>query len=287
MTREGFPIGPLFVHWYGVIIMLGAVGAAYLAERLLKRKNMDPEMIWDSLPWILVAGILGARIWHILTPPDSMVAVGLDTMWYLRNPLEMLKIWNGGLGIPGAVIGGVVAMWIYTRRHKVKFGVFADVIAPGLAMAQAVGRWGNFLNQELYGAPSDLPWAIYIDPLHRISGYADVAYYHPLFLYESIWNLLNMALLLWLGKKFAEKLLSGDIFLVYLIVYPIGRFLLEYLRLDASSVGLINANQTLMGVVAVVSAGFLIWRHTRKPVEPVVEAIETQEETTENSMDMA
>jgi phosphatidylglycerol:prolipoprotein diacylglycerol transferase len=130
-----------------------------------------------------------------------------------------------------------------------------------LALGQAIGRWGNFFNQELYGAPTDLPWKIYIDPLHRLSGFETIEYYHPLFLYESLWNLANVFLLVWLSRRYEDRLKSGDVFLVYLIVYPVGRFLLDFLRLDAAMVGGLNANQTAMAVVAVLSGAALIWRH--------------------------
>mgnify|MGYP002412755321 FL=1 len=130
-----------------------------------------------------------------------------------------------------------------------------------MALAQAIGRWGNFVNQELYGAPTNLPWAIYIDPAHRLPGFENQAYYHPTFLYESLWNLANMGLLLWLGRKYSDRLRPGDIFLTYLIVYPIGRFFLEFLRLDSSQVAGINANQTLMAVIAVLASIALYLRH--------------------------
>jgi phosphatidylglycerol:prolipoprotein diacylglycerol transferase len=257
----GFKIGPLVVHYYGVIIMLGALAAAWLADRLSKKRGMKEDVVWDAMPWLLIAGIIGARIWHILTPPASMVAMGLTTKYYLTHPLDMLTIWNGGLGIPGAVMGGVLALFFYARKHKVDFADFVDVIAPGLVLAQAIGRWGNFINQELYGAPSSLPWAITIDPVYRLPAYANVARYHPLFLYESLLNLLNMGILLWVGERYKQHLKKGDIFLMYLVLYPVVRFCLEFLRLDPSNVGGLNANQTVMAVIAVVSATALVYRH--------------------------
>lgn len=259
---EGFYIGKLFIHFYGVIIMFGAILAAWLATVEAKRRGHNPDIVWDMMPWLLIAGIIGARIWHILTPPASMVEMGITTQYYLTHPLDAINIRAGGLGIPGAVIGGALALWLYTRKKKLSFSSWVDIIAPGLALAQAVGRWGNFINQELYGAPTNLPWAIFIEPSRRLAEYMDVAYYHPMFLYESLWNLMNMAVLLILGRKLKEKLFRGDIFLIYLVIYPIGRFLLEFIRLDPSNVGGFNVNQTIMAIIAVLSLIILILKRT-------------------------
>jgi len=269
---SGFQLGPLYVHFYGIILMLGALAAAWLAEREARRRGENGELVWDGLIWVLIGGIIGARIWHILTPPPSMVAQGITTYFYLTHPLDALAIWNGGLGIPGAVIGGFLALFWFSRRHHLNFALWADIATPALALGQAIGRWGNFVNQELYGAPTNLPWAIYIDPQHRLPGYQDVAYYHPTFLYESLWNLLNMGLLLWLARRYPKRLKNGDLFLIYLIVYPIGRFFLEFLRLDSSQVAGINANQTLMLIVFLLSSAALIWRHRGRPALSVDES---------------
>ncbi len=259
IDRYAIHIGPLSIHFYGIIIMVGVVLATLLAARLAKRDGEDPERVWDMLPIVLITGIIGARIWHILTPPPSM---GITASYYLTHPLEALAIWKGGLGILGAVIGGAIGAWLYMRRHDMSFARWADFLAPALALAQAIGRWGNFVNQELYGAPSNLPWAIYIDPAHRYPGFEQIERYHPTFLYESILNLLNMALLLWLGVRFRDRLKRGDIFLTYLIVYPMIRFFMEFLRLDSPAVGGININQYAMLLIALLSAGFLVARHT-------------------------
>lgn len=255
---DGFPLGPLYVRFYGIILMLGALAGAWLATREAKRRGHNPEIVWDLLTYLLIGGIIGARLWHILTPPPSS---GVTAGWYLTHPLDALAIWKGGLGIPGAVIGGVIVLYFYARRNNLDFLEWTDIAAPSLALGQAIGRWGNFFNQELYGAPTNLPWRIFIDPDHRLAGYLDTEYYHPLFLYESIWNLANMFLLLWISRRFADRLKAGDIFLAYLIVYPVGRFLLDFLRLDASLVSGININQTVMAVVAVLAAVALYWRH--------------------------
>lgn len=263
---EGLALGPLFIRFYGIILMLGALAGAWLATREAKRRGYEPEIVWDLLTYLLIGGIIGARLWHILTPPPSS---GITAGWYLTHPLDALAIWKGGLGIPGAVIGGVIVLYFYARRHNLNFLEWTDIAAPSLALGQAIGRWGNFFNQELYGNPTNLPWAIHItNPLARVAPYNDLAKYpldvtrfHPLFLYESLWNLANMFFLIWLGRRFADRLRPGDIFLVYLVTYPVGRFFLDFLRVDASLVGGININQTIMAIVAVLAAAALYWRH--------------------------
>jgi phosphatidylglycerol:prolipoprotein diacylglycerol transferase len=260
----GFQIGPLHIRFYGIIIMIGALAAAWLASVEARRRGENQEMVWDALVWVLIGGIIGARIWHILTPPPTMVAQGITTQFYLTHPLDALAVWRGGLGIPGAVMGGVLALYVFCRKKGQNFLLWVDIATPGLALAQAIGRWGNFVNQEIYGLPTNLPWAIRIDPQHRLPGYQDQEYYHPLFLYESLWSLASVVFLLWLARRFGDRMKPGDLFLVYLITYPLGRFMLDFLRLDPSMVAGLNANQTLMAVVALTSAGILLWRHLGK-----------------------
>ena len=272
----GFEIGPLTIRYYGIIVMLGAIAAAWLASREARRRGENSELVWDGLVWALIGGIIGARIWHILTPPASMIEVGITTRFYLTHPLDALAIWNGGLGIPGAVIGGVFALYLFTRNKKLNFAVWMDIVAPSLALGQAIGRWGNYFNQELYGQPTSLPWGIQIDPQYRLPGYEDLATYHPLFLYESLWCLGIVALLLWLGRRFQDRLLDGDLFLIYLIAYPLGRFLFEFLRLDPSRIGGININQMVMLAVALLSAIGLVWRHVRQG-KSAAEPVEAQD----------
>jgi phosphatidylglycerol:prolipoprotein diacylglycerol transferase len=249
------------VYFYGILITIGVIAAAFLSQAEAKRRGMNPDYIWDALFWVVLAGIVGARIWHILTPPPSMVEQGITTKWYLMHPLDMLNIRNGGLGIPGAVIGGALALWIYCRKRKLQFLTWADIVAPGVALAQAIGRWGNYFNQELYGKPTNLPWKIYIDPLHRVEGFQNYDYFHPLFLYESLWNLINMAILLWVARRFDKWLRPGDLFLIYMIMYSLGRFGLEFLRLDASQVGGINFNQTFVIFVAIFAGVAIFFNH--------------------------
>jgi phosphatidylglycerol:prolipoprotein diacylglycerol transferase len=260
---NGFYIGPIYIRFYGIILMLGALAAAFLAEREARRRKLNPEFVWDALILVLIGGIIGARLWHVFTPPPSMQAAGYTTKYYLTHPLDLINTRAGGLGIPGAIIGGAIALYFYSRHRKTSFLMWADIAAPGVALAQAIGRWGNFFNQELYGKPSTLPWAIYIDPVNRVPGYENYSTFQPLFLYESIWNLLNMGFLLWLERRFPDKLKEGDLFLTYLIGYPIGRFFLEFLRLDSPRLGTININQTIM-LIVIIGAGILLyWRHRK------------------------
>lgn len=259
---QGFNIGPLTIRFYAIIIITGAILGSWLASRLAKRAGRNPEVILDILPWLLIGGILGARLWHVFTPSASNQAMGITTENYLRNPIEILKIWKGGLGIPGGVIGGALTLVIYCKAKKLNFLEWADYIAPGLLIGQAIGRWGNFVNQEVYGGPSNLPWAITIDPPYRISGFEQVAKYHPLFLYESLLNFLAAGLLVLINRKWRKKLFAGDLFLLYLVLYPTIRFFLEFMRLDPSPVNGININQTSMLVVLIIAALLLVLRHT-------------------------
>jgi len=268
----------LFIRYYGIILMLGAVAAAFLAEREARRRGLKSDAVWDGLIWVLVGGIIGARLWHVFTPPPSMQAQGITTMYYLTHPLDLINTRAGGLGIPGAVIGGGLALYIFTRRNRMSFATWADIAAPAVALGQAIGRWGNLINQEVYGAPTNLPWAITIDPAYRLPGYYDQAKYHPLFLYESLWNFANMGFLLWLGHRHADRLKPGDILLTYLVVYPLGRFLLEFLRLDAAIVAGINFNQTFSLIVAIAAAVTLFLRHrqTAAPTEENTPAVNNE-----------
>jgi len=264
----GFELGPLTIRYYGLMILVGVTAALILTDRLARKEGKNLGFLLDALPWLFLGGILGARIWHIFTPPESMVARGITTRYYLTHLLEALAIWKGGVGIIGAVVGGCLVLWAYARRKGESASAWLDLLAPGLALAQAFGRWGNFFNQEVYGLPSDLPWAIFIDPQHRLPAYSQIATYHPLFLYESLWSLLNMAFLLWINGRFRERLKSGNLFLIYLIFYGVGRVGLEFLRLDISSWQGINLNQIAMSLVVISASVVLYNRQKRVSGEP-------------------
>ncbi len=260
----GFRIGPFVIRYYSLVFLAAILIATWLSARHGKKRGIAPETVWDAMLWPVIGGIIGARLWHVMLPSQSS---GMTFLKYLQNPIELISIWHGGLGIPGAVIGGCVGLWFYCRKYGFRFMRFADTVAPFLALAQAIGRLGNYFNQELYGAPTNLPWAITIDPPYRLPQYAEQATYHPLFLYELIYNLFNMALLLWVDKRYFKQLRDGDIFFLYLVIYPLGRFFLEFLRLDTAMVGGLNMNQVIMAIVAIASAVILLIRHRRKPAE--------------------
>ena len=267
----GIHLGPLYFRYYGMLIMAGAVAGTFVTRHMLSKRQKDPDLVWDGLIWALVFGIIGARLYHIFTPSKSLIEQGFTTAYYLTHPLDMMTTWKGGLGMPGAILGGVVGLYIFARRRKLSFLELLDAASPAIAIGQAIGRWGNFVNQELYGPPTDLPWGIPIRPENRMAGYAAFERFHPLFLYESLWNLLNAGLLYFLWKRHGDRLKSGDLFLVYLMVYPLGRFLLEFIRLDYVPVAGVNLNQTVMLATALVSAGVLAWRH-RKRAAPAAAA---------------
>lgn len=259
----GIHLGPLYFRFYGIILMLGALAAAMLARWMMRREDRDPDLVWDAFMWALVFGIIGARLYHVFTPSESLRAQGIDTLYYLTHPLEILSTWRGGLGMPGAILGGALGLFIFARRRKISFGMMLDYAAPGVALAQAIGRWGNFVNQELYGPPTDLPWGIFIRPENRLAGYELYERFHPLFFYESLWNLGLALLLIWVWRRFKGRLLAGDLFLLYLVGYPLGRFLLEFIRVDIVRAYGLNLNQSLMLLTALGSALALYLRQRR------------------------
>jgi phosphatidylglycerol:prolipoprotein diacylglycerol transferase len=261
----GIHIGVLYIRYYGIILMSAALLVAWTGEVLARRRRFDPEIVWDMFLWIVIGSVVGARIWHILTPPESMVAVGMDTGYYLTHPFDAVNLTKGGLGLPGGIIGGALAMWLYTRRNKLSFAVWGDIAVPGVAIGHAFGRLGNWVNNEVYGAPTNLPWGIYIPPQYRLTEFANVDRYHPLFLYEALLNVVNFIILILLGQKYSErlKLKDGDLIFFYFINYGTIRFFLEFLRLDWSPLAgtTINVNQLTAAIAVVASVAALLWRH--------------------------
>jgi phosphatidylglycerol---prolipoprotein diacylglyceryl transferase len=253
-----FEAGPFALRYYGLFIALGIALATWVAARELKRKGYDGALALDALFFVVPLGFIGARLYHVAT----------DYELYAGDPFPgVFEVWNGGLGIYGAAIGGFVGLLLFARIRGVNPLVLADAAAPGLVLAQAVGRWGNYFNQELFGRPSSLPWAIEIAPDNRPVGFEDATTFHPTFLYESIWDLLVFLILLFVARRFANRLKNGDIVLLYVSLYSVGRFFVETLRVDPSFlIGDFRGNLFVASILALTFALVLFLRHagTRK-----------------------
>jgi prolipoprotein diacylglyceryl transferase len=262
------PIPGLDVRYYGVLIAIGAYLALRLAATRYERMDGDPEQAERAALVALIAGLVGARIGYLI--PRFLVD-GPHGSAYIGRPLDALAIWEGGLTIFGGLFFGALAAFLYVRRKQMPFDRFADAVAPGLPLAQAIGRWGNYFNQELYGRPlsSDIPWALEI----RREGQAP-QYVHPTFLYESLWNLTLVVVLLWVDRR--GRLKRGSLMFCYLIGYGIGRTWIEALRVDTVEryLGLSRNNWIAILIIVVGIAG-LIWWQRRAPVadDPGLDAL--------------
>ncbi len=222
---SSFSLGPLTIHAYALCILAGILLALWMTARRWKARGLPADAVWDIAIWAIPFGIIGGRLYHVISSPDAYFGPEGD--------LALIpQIWRGGLGIWGAVALGALGAWIGCRRAGIKLSTFADAGAPGLLLAQAVGRWGNWFNQELFGAETDVPWGLEIDP-DNANFPADAApgtLFHPTFLYESLWNLAGVALLLLLDRRF--RLRGGRLFWLYVAFYTVGRLWIELLRID-------------------------------------------------------
>ncbi|MFJ2620837.1 prolipoprotein diacylglyceryl transferase [Glutamicibacter sp. NPDC087344] len=228
-----FSIGPLTIHAYALCILLGIVLALWVTNRRLAARGGTSDMLWDIVIWAIPFGIVGGRLYHVLiTDPSYYFGLGGQTAHWGEIP----QLWLGGLGIMGAISLGAVGAWIGCRRAGVRLSAFADAAAPGVLLAQMAGRWGNWFNQELFGAPTTLPWGLEIDASNHNfpAGLPADTLFHPTFLYESIWNLLGFVVLIALDRKF--QLRRGALFWCYVIWYGIGRTFTESLRLDPAEI---------------------------------------------------
>lgn len=287
-----FAWGPLSLHWYGVFIVGGAVLAAWVSSLYARKAGENPDHIWNLLAWGLVAGIVGARLYHVLSSP----ADGGGWSYYRAHPLDAINFWNGGfrgLGIYGGLVGGSLAVAIYCWRQHLNPLRYLDFMAPNVLLAQAVGRLGNFVNQELYGPPTSVSWAFHINPTYpcqipagapaypqtcglsnltqaTLTWYASHGF-HPTFFYEAGWNVLMFGLLAFMLWRFGHRLRTGDGVLLYLIAYPLGRFWVEAFRPDAWTMGSLATAQWIALGSVVVSIVILYWRHQRWQAQPAPE----------------
>lgn len=265
-----FSIGPIDVHWYGLAYAAGLVGVYLLITRLARRAGRDPEVAANGMIVVAIAALIGGRLYHVIDQWDR----------YSHDLASIVLPPYSGLGVYGGLATGTIAAWLYARRRKEPFLVWADIVAPALFLMQAIARWGNYFNQELYGPPTNLPWGIPIDCAHRVGEWSCAAFpeattrFHPLFLYESVSGLLGMLVLLWLGSRFRERLRPGDLLLVFFIWYGIVRFLLETFRTANWTFFGVPMAMIVSGAVVLAAAAILVWRHRPgRPPDPVTEPV--------------
>ncbi len=215
-----FSIGPITVAWYGILITVGVIAATVVAAWEAKRRGESVDHLLNMLLLILPLGIIGARLYHVID----------QWSYYSQHPSQIIG--GRGLGIYGAVIGGIVAIVIYTKWKKLSTLRWMDIISPGVILAQAIGRWGNYFNQELYGYPTNLPWGVYIAPENRLPGFESYTHFQPLFLYESLLDLAGFGLLIYVARKYGKRLLNGEMFILYVVYYAVVRFILEGFKIN-------------------------------------------------------
>jgi phosphatidylglycerol:prolipoprotein diacylglycerol transferase len=247
-----FSIGPIDIRWYGIMLVVAIIAAMLLIRAEAKRRGENPDHVFTGILLVVPLGFIGARAYHVID----------QWSYYSQNPSEIIG--GAGLGIFGAVIGGAIGVVIYTKWRKLSNLRWCDICAPGIILAQAIGRWGNYFNQEVYGKPTDLPWAIYINPENRAAGYESFEQYHPLFFYESMLNLIGCIMLLIIGRKFKTRLIDGEIFFLYIIYYSTIRFCLEWLRIDPWTIAGLPTACWISLVAIIISIAVIIYRRRRR-----------------------
>lgn len=262
-------IGQVQIRYYGIIIVAAMLVATFVAVNIAKRSKRDPEHVYGALTWAIIPGIIFARLWFVLFPPLSSTAIGRDTAWYFANFFNTdggaIAIWTGGLSIFGAVLGGFLGAYIYIRRNNLKLPAWLDIAGIVLPLGQAIGRWANWVNQELYGIPTGSSFGLQI--ANPPAPYNGIEYYgqgfHPMFLYESIWSLVAFFVLLWLFNNRRNNFRHGEFILLYIIQYAVIRYLLEFLRIDLTLTAGVNVSQTVC-IIGFVGAAFLLFRSRSK-----------------------
>lgn len=261
-------LGPLTLRWYGLLIATAVLIGVSLSQYLAKRRHINPDLLGDLAIWLVVGAIPAARLYYVL----------FEWSEYAQQPERIIAIWQGGIAIHGAILGGIVATLIFARLKQISFWQLADLVAPSLILGQAIGRWGNFFNSEAFGGPTNLPWKLYIPPQQRPPEYANFAYFHPTFLYESLWDLMVFGLLLTLFFRGLKKprLKAGTLFLVYLIGYSLGRFWIEGLRTDSLMLGPLRIAQVVSLVGISLGLAGLAWLYLYKRSLPDVAPVQEE-----------
>ena len=252
---SSFSVGPLTIHFYALCIITGIAAAIWIGRKRYANQGGNPDDVSEVAIWAVPFGIIGGRIYHVITSPAQYFGAN-------GNPVDALRIWEGGLGIWGAISLGTVGAYLYFRTHKttLNFRQLLDSLAPGVVVAQAIGRIGNYFNQEVFGKPTELPWGLEIDPVNRPDGFESYATFHPTFLYELLWCLVVAVLLIKLPgflKQITSK--QGDIFALYILGYTLGRVWIESLRIDEANLILgLRLNIWVSLIVLITASAYLI-----------------------------
>lgn len=250
---SAFELGPLTVRAYGVLIALGVVVAVVVTQRRWQARGGHPDDISAIATWAVPAGVVGARLYHVITDLED----------YVEDPWSALAVWEGGLGIWGAISGGVLGGWYAAQRRGLPVAGLLDAAAPALLLAQAIGRLGNWFNRELFGRPTDLPWGLEIPPADRPARYLDAELFHPTFLYEALWNLALFVALVLIDRRWRSPA-TGSLFALYVVGYCAGRIWIESLRIDPSPLVLgARLNVWTSAAVGLAALGWLVWANRR------------------------
>lgn len=256
-----FHVGPFTIHMYALCILAGIFFAIWYTTKRWVERGGDSDVVGSVAFWAVPFGIIGGRLYHLITSPDAYFGEG-------GRPIDAFKIWNGGLGIWGAVALGALGAYLGCRRNGVSFVTFMDAAAPGVLVAQAIGRLGNYFNQELFGGPTALPWGLWVDPQYRPDGYEQFDTFHPTFLYEMVWALLGAWLIVYLDKRY--DLRGGRVFWLYVMIYTSGRLWIEMMRIDdAHHFFGIRVNVFVSIVVLAASTIIFFWLGARQRRLPV------------------
>ena len=265
-----FQIGSFALRWYGLLIASAVLIGLTLSQYLAQRRNVNPDLLGDLAIWLVLFAIPSARIYYVL----------FEWQEYSQRPEDIIAIWKGGIAIHGAIIGGTLGTIIFARLKRTSFWQLLDLVVPSVILGQAIGRWGNFFNSEAFGRPTDLPWKLYIAPPYRPLGFLNNEYFHPTFLYESLWNLGVSILLLWIffwGLKNRSRLKVGTLPGVYLIAYSLGRVWIEGLRTDSLMFGPLRIAQVISLSAIALGALILGWLYiVKRPLPDVVSPSQRQ-----------
>jgi phosphatidylglycerol:prolipoprotein diacylglycerol transferase len=243
------------LRWYGVLVMLGAVVGAWFAEREIRRRGENGESIWDAMIWVLPIGIIGARLWYVV---NSILG---GSTYYLDDPVKILYVWEGGLHFFGGLLFGVIALYFFLKNNGYDHWLFLDAIAPATLLGQALARPANYINQELYGPPTQLSWGIPIDAQHRLPQFADLpasTLFHPTFAYEMILNILIVLFLWWLSRRYEEELKPGALFSAWLVLAGLSRTFIEFFRPDQPRIGDTVISYTMVAAFSMAALGIVM-----------------------------